>query len=413
MIKIFIQIMYFIRNFLRMFFEWIIGLIVIRDKRIVLAGQRTPVTQFNKVSKDYFMHNTKYLFLKFGKNSEFKFVYLCDDLYMSQKLKSLGYMNIYKRNSFKGIYYALRAKYWLYNNWKEDVTYPILSSGAICINVWHGIPLKKIGTDMQAGLCKLREKGSILYRIYKFLRAKSTFLVVNGEYEQSAYETAFLNKKEDIKILGSPRLDVLYNEIPYSDLFMEKDASTIKHFKEQGKKIFFYAPTFRDTGKDIAGWLKSDKLKSFLKNNNAVLICKLHFSDKNSLNFELTDEFYKMGSDTDIYPVLKYSDALITDYSSIYFDYLLLDKPILYYPVDLEEYQAKCRGFYAPYEDLTAGIKAYNEDELINAMQDVINGIDNYKEQRKRLQDRMFKFQDGKNCERFTEWMLNQKDINE
>lgn len=170
-------------------------------------------------------------------------------------------------------------------------------------------------------------------------------------------------------------------------------------------KLFFYTPTFRDTGKDISGWLKSDKLKLFLKENNAILVCKLHFADKNSLNFELQKEFYKMDSDSDIYPVLKYSDALVTDYSSIYFDYLLLDKPILYYPIDLEEYQEKCRGFYGLYEELTAGIKAYNEDELINAMQGVINGKDEYKEQRQQLCDKMFKFKDGRNCERVIEWI--------
>lgn len=186
---------------------------------------------------------------------------------------------------------------------------------------------------------------------------------------------------------------------------MEEDFAKIKSFKEAGKKLFFYMPTFRDTGKDISGWLKSNKLKEFLRQNNAVLVCKLHFADKNSLNFELTEDFYKMDSDSDIYPVLKYSDALITDYSSIYFNYLLLDKPILYYPIDLAEYQEKCRGFYEPYDKLTAGVKAYNEQELINAMQDVINGVDNYKEERKALRDRMFKYQDGCNCERVVEFI--------
>ena len=114
-----------------------------------------------------------------------------------------------------------------------------------------------------------------------------------------------------------------------------------------------------------------------------------------------------MDSNADIYPVLKYSDALITDYSSIYFDYLLLDKPIIYYPIDLEEYQKKCRGFYRPYEELTAGVKAYNEQELINAIQDVINGVDDYKEERKVLRDKIFKYQDGRNCERVVEWIKN------
>ena len=119
-----------------------------------------------------------------------------------------------------------------------------------------------------------------------------------------------------------------------------------------------------------------------------------------ALNFELPYTIYKMDSNSDIYPILKYSDGLITDYSSIYFDYLLLDKPILYYIPDIEEYESQDRGFYEPYENLTAGIYAKTEDELLKGLTDIINGVDNYKEKRKALRDRMFVYQDGNNCKR-------------
>ena len=112
-----------------------------------------------------------------------------------------------------------------------------------------------------------------------------------------------------------------------------------------------------------------------------------------------------MNSSSDIYAVLKYSTALITDYSSIYFDYLLLDRPIIYYIPDLYEYQTKCRGFYEPYENLTAGIYTTNENELINGLNNIICLKDEYKEKRKLLRDRMFVHQDGKNCERVIEWI--------
>lgn len=380
--------------------QFMVSLLLFRSSQIIVMGLQLNLGK-NKI-KDYFMHNTKYLFLHLNnqKQKDFKVVWLTDDKLMQEKFKEKGFKNIYLRKSIKGIYYALRAKYWIYDNTKDTV-YKNMSGNAIGINLWHGIPLKKIEYDMP----KYSNLPTWQKNIFKFLRGKDNFYIVNSEYEQRCYETAFLTKKEDIKILGSPRLDVLLNDISNSNLFMEKDFKKIKEFKEQGKKLFFYTPTFRDTDKDISSWLKSQNLKNFLKNNNAILICKLHFVDKNSLNFELTEEFYKMDSDSDIYPVLKYSDALITDYSSIYFDYLLLDKPILYYPIDLEEYQEKCRGFYRPYDDLTAGVKAYNEDELVSAMNDVINGVDNYKEKRKLLRDKMFKYQDGRNCERVVEWI--------
>lgn len=407
------QIRFFTINILKKILEFIISHIFFRNKKLILMALRTPNVKIIKKTKDYFMHNTKYLslYLNDNKNSGFKFIYLCDDNEMNKKFKSIGFKNVYPRKSIKGLYYSLIAKFWLYDDGKFGVNNPYLSGGATCINLWHGIPLKKIGYDMGVGINK-KSLPKLQYLIWDLLRDKDSYYNVNSEYEQACYESAFLTDKEKIKILGSPRLDVLLRDIPNADLFMAEDFNNIKNLKLQGKKIFIYMPTFRDTGKDISGWLKSDKLKEFLHNNNAVLVCKLHFADKNSLDFELSEDFYKMDCDSDVYPILKYTDALITDYSSVYFDYLLLDKPILYYSPDLEEYQEKCRGFYEPYENLTAGAITQTEQDLFNALQNVIDEVDNYKEQRKALRDRMFKYQDGKNCERVVEWIksLNEKE---
>lgn len=394
-----------IKYAIRSFIQFLFTLLIPRDKKILVLGLRTPVTKLKKISKDYFMHNTKYLFLKYANNQEgYKFIYLCDDKQMIRKLKSKGFKNIYPRNSLKGLFYTLRAKYWLYDSGFLDINKKIFAGGATCINLWHGVPLKKVGYDVVNPTIKYSKFEKFIFNL---TRQKDDYCLINSEYERSCYSTAFLMDKKIFKVLGYPRLDILFNEISNSELFMEEDFYKIKQLKKQGKKLFFYTPTFRDTGKDISGWLKSEKLKNFLKNSNSVLVCKLHFADKNSLNFELTEEFYKMDSNSDIYPVLKYSDALITDYSSIYFDYLLLDKPIIYYPIDLEEYQNKCRGFYGEYESLTAGIKAYNEETLFLAMHDIVTGVDNFKEQRNELRNRMFKYQDGKNCERVMEWIKN------
>lgn len=398
------QIRFFIKNIFRILITFLISLIFKRDKNILIMGQRKPNVKIIKTQNDYFMHNTKYLFLYLNQieQDNLKIIYLCDDKKMLKTFYDKGYNNVYPRKSIKGIYYALKAKYWLYDDAKFSVFNDILSGGSICINLWHGIPLKKIGYDITNIITNLKP---LLLKIFAFIKQKDDYYNVNSEYEKACYETAFYTKKDNIKLFGSPRLDVLCNDIPNADLFMEKDFNAIKTFKEQGKKIFIYMPTFRDTGKDISGWLKSENLKQFLQKNNIILVCKLHFADKNSLNFELTENFYKMDNDSDVYPILKYTDCLITDYSSVYFDYLLLDKPTLYYIPDLDEYQEKCRGFYGPYEELTAGIKSKNEGELLSAMQDVIDGIDNYKEQRKILRDKMFKYQDGKNCERIIEWI--------
>ena len=395
--KILIKLVNLIRIIVQKIVGFLFSIFIKRNNKYIAVG--CFVDNINM-----FMHNTKYLFLYLNNiDREYKCVWLTDDRNIINKLINCGYKNIYKRTSIKGIWYALRAKYWLYDYSPTSVANKSYCNGAILINLWHGIPLKKIAFDDLNN--NFNKYPSLQKKLYLSFKIKDSFYITNGEYEQKCYKTAFLEEKEKMKIIGSPRLDVLYRDIEGQDLFMEEDFANIKSLHEQGKKLVVYMPTFRDTEKDISGWLRSEKLQQFLKENNAVMICKLHPYDANGLNFDDCEELYKMNNNSDIYPVLKYSDALITDYSSINFDYLLLDKPIMYYVPDLEEYQEKCRGFYTPYSEFAVGGICKTEDELLSAMQDVIDGKDDYKEQRKLLRDKMFKYQDGRNCERVVEWI--------
>lgn len=388
------KIKFIFKNVIRLFICSFFNLFIKRNNNYIIAALR--------VGRDRFSDNTKYLFLQYEHSKYIHLFWLCDDKIMRDKFLNYGFKNVFARNSLKGIYYTLKSKYWLYDFFPTSIS-DYWSSGATFINLWHGIPLKKIEND--ARNLPINKIPLFQKHIYDLLKIKHSYFIVNSEYEIQHYQTAFVETKEKMQILGSPRLDVLLHDIPNAEIFMEKDFKAIKSFKEQGKKIFIYMPTFRDTGKDISSWLKSDGLKQFLSDNNAILVCKLHPFDKNSLDFKLTEEFYKMDSNSDIYPVLKYSDALISDYSSIAFDYLLLDKPIIYHVPDLQEYQDTCRGFYMPYEEFAVGEITRNEEEILSAMKNVIDGVDNYKEQRKVLRDKMFKYQDGKNCERVIEWI--------
>lgn len=395
MIKILKKIRWFIKNSFIKIASILLHILIPRNKKYVIFN--------GKFGKDHeiFLHNTKYLFLYMSNMKEFHVSWLCDNKEMVKVFNKYGYRNVYSRKSLKGAYNALKSKYWLHDLLPEDL--PMLyTEGATIINPWHGTgSLKKCGNDDQNNV----KYNRLEQKIINTFTLKDSFFNVDSEHEGKYRMQAFDAKEEQIVINGSPRLDVLFKDFEHQELFMEEDFNAIKQLKENGKKLFFYVPTWRDTKEDISGWLKSKRLDDFLSSNNAVLVCKLHPFDTNSLNFELSENFYKMNSDSDLYAVLKYMDAMISDYSSVYFDFLLLDRPIIYYVPDLEEYQVKCRSFYEPYENLTAGVKAYNEDELINAMQEVINGVDNYKEQRKALRDRMFKYQDGHNCERVVEWI--------
>ena len=395
------QIKFFIINFIRLVIECFLSILP-RDKKIIVMGSRVPKSQ-NKKECDFFMHNTKYLFLYLNSiaKCKFKVIYLCDADNMLKIFYEKGYRNVFKRNSLKGIFYMLRAKYWLFNNEKITDISGLLSGGATTINFWHGIPAKVIGYDQDKNY---KKRNSFIKFIQRMLCVKSDWYIANGEYDQSCFETAFLTAKENVKILGSPRNDVFFNEFENEDIFMEDDYNAIKKLKEDGKFVIFYIPTFRNDGRDVTGWLKKEKLKTFLRENNAVMVCKLHYADKNTLTIENTDCIYKMNPLSDIHSVLKYSDALITDFSSISFDYLLSDKPIVYIISDIEKFNNE-RGMYAPFDELVAGITISDENEIFSKLAEIIDGTDNYKEKRKILRNKLFSYQDGKNCERVVEWI--------
>ena len=220
------QLRFFIKNVLKKSLTFLISVFSIRNKNIIILGLCTKNS--DKKYRDYFMHNTKYLFLYLSHTHthNFKVVYLCDNPSMIKELKQISF-DVYSRKSLKGIYYKLRAKYWVYDNERKDLPCSCLSGGATCINLYHGIPLKKIGYDT----LRLKKHLNFYKKILHFLQLKDSFYNVNSEYEHSCYSSAFLTDKNNIKILGSPRLDVLLHDIPHSDLFMENDFASIKNFK--------------------------------------------------------------------------------------------------------------------------------------------------------------------------------------
>ncbi len=391
--------------------EVILNCFIKKDEKLWLFGCKMSLSN----NKEYFINNTKYLYLYLNElnDPDIHFVWLCDDNEMIKQFHQYGLRNVYKRKSLKGIWSILKAKYWFCDTTANQTSrFNGIFSKAKVVNFWHGASgIKKCNLDSKSiGF----NKNSIQYYIYNLLKCKEDYFTVNSKYEGQCRKSAFEITDDKLVYLSSPRLDILYKDISNAEIFMEKDFNTIKKLKDSGKKIFIYMPTFRDTGKDISSWVESDNLKNVLKEHNAIMVCKLHPSDVNSIK-SASDEIYVMDNSSDIYPVLKYSNGLITDYSSVYMDYLHLDKPIIHHIPDLKEYETQCRGFYRPFNTLVAGKITTANDEIINAIVEILENCDNYKDLRKKMLDEMFIFQDENNCKRIVEFIkgLNASAIKE
>lgn len=289
----------------------------------------------------------------------------------------------YDGRSLKGIWYCLRGKVYLYDNYPKDIS-QWLSGGAVKINLWHGIPLKKIQMDNTRD--EIRHPKTTLkklqYALRRFTDEKpSHYIVSTSKFFDPIFSSAFATKR--VLTTGYPRTDIFTgNHI--QNLLLKEEAESEKLIKERisrmqiktgsSPKVFLYMPTFRESEKLFFETVHIEELEDFLKENNYLLCMKLHCKSKLCQQFQnLQSEFIVVISpQADPYVYIQLSDVLITDYSSIYFDYLLTNKPIIFFAYDLAQYLEHSREMYFDYHSFTPGELAYTWIELKQAMRNAV-----------------------------------------
>lgn len=242
--------------------------------------------------------------------------------------------------------YLCSAKY-LINN----VTFPSFFTkkpGQIYINTWHGIPLKALGFDMPNGSTEVSNT------LRNFMH--TDYLISASPFLTDIYKSAF--KMEGIfpgTVIeeGYPRLDILFR-FTYEQIITKLEQYGVK--VEPGKKIILFAPTWRgvsyqqaDTDVDFYFNFK-EKLEQEIDLTKYQILIKVHQRvyelAKSRLNVD-----YIIPATVDANEVLSVTDILISDFSSIYFDYLATGKPILFFINDIENYK-KERGLYMSCDEL-------------------------------------------------------------
>ncbi len=328
---------------------------------------------------EIFADNTKYLFLYTHKNlKRVKPVWLAKDRTLAALLRERGY-NSYYEHSLKGIYYALRAKYTFLDAFLQRQNYRLTGRGKI-MQLLHGKGMKKKGYD------------EVQLRPQDYIFAPSQFVI-------GLLPSSFTIKSK-ILVTGYSRSDEIYADIEGSDISVcTETLQSLKEKKEQEVKTLWYAPTFRRGQKvfDIEKVLEVSKLSAWLKEKNLHLYISLHpkYRDQaRSASYENISFF----EDSDVYPLMKYFDIQITDYSSSFTDYILLDRPIIFYPYDIEDY-TKNEGFSFDYDSHTPGPKAYDPKGLRDQIENVLTE-DKHTEARKEIRDLYHDFKDAHSSRR-------------
>lgn len=322
-------------------------------------------------------------------------IFLSNNQKQNLEVKKAG-IKAAKLYSFFG-FWKLAASKFIFQD-QGDCLEPLeyLSKKQKKIQMWHGIPLKKLNR--------------LVGMKYDWMISTSKF--VN---ETSLKDVITANDYLD---LGYPRNDLLLKEHDDLDLILcdLKIYNLAKNSFGSDKKIVVYMPTHRESATSIGRVtspllpLDLEKLDAFCTKNNFIFILKLHpFIMQFQKDFDSPKGFtnvYFHSTQGDIYPTLKYTDLLVTDYSSIYFDFLLLDRPIVFYNYDLEEYISNMDGFFYDYEENTPGIKVKTQKEMRNAVLHSLHCEDSFAEQRKQVSNRFHTYQDAHSSNRIIESIL-------
>ena len=304
--------------------------------------------------------------------------YIWDINNHKQKNIYLDDVKIIDYNSLSFFYYMCKAKYWIINCKMPE--YIVKKENQIYLQTWHGTPLKRLGHDIQVSEDTTFYRSGLNYeemcKTYDVDVEKYNYMISPNKFCTEVFQSSFGINKERLIETGYPRNDFITNATK-EDIINIKN----KYHLPLDKKIILYAPTWRDNSYNVSGYtfeLKADfyKWKEILK-DEYIIVFKPHYLivNKYENNEDLKDFLYSIPANAEINELYVISDSMITDYSSVFYDYAVLNRPMYFYMYDLEEYREELRGFYLDVYTELPGKIFEDEDMLLN---DIKNNVYDY-----------------------------------
>ncbi|MFI3545643.1 bifunctional glycosyltransferase family 2 protein/CDP-glycerol:glycerophosphate glycerophosphotransferase [Mammaliicoccus sciuri] len=378
-------------------------------KNIVQNNKMKNRSKYQLLDKEEAVNNETIVFESFGgKNYSDSPKYIYE--YMQKHYPKLNYIWVFKnpnqnvitgnavkvKKGSKEYYDAYsKAKFWvtnarlpLYLNKKDNQIY---------IQTWHGTPLKRLANDMKI----VRMPGTTTPKYKKNFYAETSrwdYLISPNRYSTNIFKTAFWMDENRTLEIGYPRNDILINR--------SNDQEYIEKLKKElnipkGKKIIMYAPTWRDDEFVKKGKYLFD-LKINLENlqkelgDEFVILLRMHYLISNALDLSGYEDFaIDVSNYNDISELYLISDALITDYSSVMFDFGILKRPQYFFAYDIEKYDKGLRGFYMDYMNDLPGEIITDEFKLAEELKDIDKHKEKYKDKIERFYDKFCSIEKG------------------
>lgn len=328
-------------------------------------GQIRPdshIWLFSSTDNSHYNYNSRYLFEYVKENlPEITPLFVINDPELRNSLSSkYGKQYFIETESIQGIRQALSAGVWF-----TSAGLPAYGTGLhkkrLIINLWHGVPLKKIALLDP----NLKKTARIYFK--KIFSENYTCILTTSHELIPLMARSFAVSEDKIKVWGQPRNDGLFQKNDCREIL----GQLFPDLPEYTKTVL-YAPTFRDYGQVQLFPFKDfdqKQLEAFLEEKNMLLFIRTHVAEQGSAAPYLGKRIRFLGNEQaeDVTGILNIFDCLITDYSSIYIDYLLTDKPMIFLPYDRQQY-LDGRGMNFDYDDVTPGPKPETFNDFLNAL---------------------------------------------
>jgi len=343
-----------------------------------------------------YLDNTKYLFEYLNQISDYKVVWVAKSRKLIKELRRIGYNAIHMLN-FMTIKWLRKAKFIFFTHGIYDILPIEFSPKTTIVLTWHGTPIKKIIFDEDLEFLAYSKWGKYFRLKLRYNDYLSFILTpTRDENEHKILSSAFKVPIKKILALGYPRNDILFNE---NKSFIN-DLKRKYRIPDDIDNVILYCPTFRDDHSLMFSISKKElnELETLLREKSSLFLLKGHYFVQN-INFDEYKNIKIVPKDSDIQELYIITDILITDYSSTMLDFSLLDKPILLFPYDFDEYK-RVRGMYYNLEDIAPGPLIFTFQELIDNIRNIDEINKNYEHKRNLIKERFNKYLDGKTSER-------------
>jgi len=287
--------------------------------------------------------------------------------------------------SIKSLYHLLTSGIFIFSHAPRDAHITKRCKKRTIINLWHGVAFKTIENLMPNIPKEKQEQIRNNAKLYDLIIASSAV-------DKQTNVDAFMLDEKKVHITGLPRYDILKDSYILDNFLKEQKEKLLVYKKD--KKLILYAPTFREKKISALDQMSESDwniISNTLEQNNAIMAIRPHAYDKalpvyldNNENFFLLP--HKIFTETNL--ILQFTDILIVDFSSIWIDFLLLNRPIVGFAKDLEHYLSRERGFVYDFESTFPDLFFHSTETLAEQLKVLLSKKDlttQYKEASKKF----------------------------